>query len=83
MAEHEIGQVEHFFKNLQVASLELHEDLKVGDRIHIHGHTTDLYETVDSMEIEHHQVSVAHPGESVAIRVPERCREHDEVLMIQ
>lgn len=82
MPERGIGRVQHYFSHLNVASLELYDDLKIGDKIHILGHTTDLYETIDSMEIEHMRVTEGHPGDSVAIKVPEKVREHDEVFLV-
>ena len=82
MTEKSIGKVEHYYGNISVASLKIKDELCTGDRIHIQGHTTDFFETVDSMEIEHHMVSEAHPGEPVAIKVPAKVRAHDEVYLV-
>lgn len=82
MPEKNIGTVEHFFGGISVASLDISDDIHLGDRIHIHGHTTDFFETIDSMEIEHEQVREAHPGDLVAIKVPGKVRIHDEVELI-
>ena len=82
MKEREIGRVTHYFSHLGVASLELDEELKVGDRIHVQGHTTDFYENVDSMEVEHTRVPLARPGDSIAIEVAEKTRTHDHVMLV-
>ena len=49
----------------------------MGNRIHIQGHTTDLVETVSSMEIEHRKVDHAGPGDDVALVVAGHVHEHD------
>jgi len=54
--EVEIGKVQHFYDHLEVAVVSLLGDLKLGDRIHIYGHSTDFCQRVTSMEIEHHNV---------------------------
>jgi translation elongation factor EF-1alpha len=74
-----IGTVTHYFGHLDVAAVSLTEPLDVGDLIHIHGHTTDLIETVRSMEIDHHPVAHAEPGDDVAINVTKHVREHDRI----
>lgn len=74
-----IGTVTHYFSHLSVAALNLRAPLAVGDRIHIRGHTTDLVQTVESMEIEHRRVERANPGDDVAIEVVAHVREHDVV----
>jgi len=75
-----IATVTHYFSHLSVAALSLRAPLAVGDRIHIRGRTTDLVQTVESMEIEHRRVERAHPGDDVAIRVADHVREHDLVF---
>jgi putative protease len=75
-----IGSVTHYFGHLNVAAVCLTEPLDVGDLIHIHGHTTDLIETVRSMEIDHRPVTHAEPGDDVAINVTKHVREHDRIF---
>jgi translation elongation factor EF-1alpha len=80
--EVEIGRVTHFYDHLCVAVLRLNENLKLGDKIHILGHTTDFTQRVNSIEIEHHPVVWVKPGDDVAIKVTEPVREHDVVYRI-
>ena len=82
MAEVEIGRVTDFFARPVVAGIELTGTLRVGDRIHIKGHTTDLKMTVESMQIEHVNVEEASPGQAVGIKVPERVRQGDRVYKV-
>ena len=75
-----IGIVTHWFGHLSVAAIRLTAPLAVGDRIHIRGHTTDLVETVSSMEIEHARVDHAGPGDDVALAVASHVHEHDLIF---
>lgn len=80
--EVQIGKVTHYYNHLSVAVLSLTDNLKLGDKIHIVGHTTDLVERVGSMEVNHHPVEWVKPGEDVAIKVVEPVHEHDKVYRI-
>ena len=61
----EVGRVSHFFTKISVAVIELTATVSVGDRILIKGPTTNLEQTVDSMEIEHEKVQKAGAGQSI------------------
>lgn len=77
-----VGRISHYWDHIHVAGLELSGRLKVGDVIHIKGHTTDFQTTVESIQIEHNQVDEANAGDSVGIKVPDKVREHDEVFVV-
>jgi putative protease len=76
-----VGRVTHYYSHLSVAAVTLDAPLKRGDRIHIKGHTTDLVQPVDSMEVEHGAVEQAGPGDDVALKVDEHVREHDLIYL--
>jgi len=82
MPEEVIGGVSDFFARPVVAGIELIASLKLGDKIHIKGHTTDLELTVDSMEINNVAVKEAKAGDSVGIKVSERVRRGDTVYKV-
>jgi len=78
----EIGRVAGFFAHPSVAMLELTAPLKVGDTIYVKGHTTDFQQTVESMQVDRQPVQDAQAGQSVGVKVPERCRKHDVVYRL-
>ena len=83
MAEEvEIGRVSHFFPRPVVAGIELTQDLKLGDKIHIKGYTTDMELVIDSMQINNVDVNEGKPGDSIGIKVPDRVREGDKVYKV-
>ena len=73
----EVGRIAGFFAHVSVAIVELTAALKVGDTIYIKGHTTDLQQHVDSLQVDHTPVQEAGPGQSVGLKVTGRCRKHD------
>ncbi|MDO8704166.1 MAG: hypothetical protein Q7J84_04395 [Sulfuricaulis sp.] len=76
-----IGIVTHYYSHLSVAIVQLETgSLRVGEFIHIEGHTSDFAQPVGSMEIDHVHVNEARPGQSFGVCVKERAREHDVVF---
>jgi len=82
MPEIEIGKVSDFFAHPVVAGIELTAGLKVGDTIHITGHTTDMELTVDSMQINNANVIEAKSGDAIGIKVTDRVRRGDTVYKV-
>lgn len=83
MPEEEIGVVTHYYGKIGVAGVQLTKGgLKVGDRIHVQGHTTDFETTIESIQIEHEQIEEAAAGQDIGIRVPDHVREHDKVFKV-
>jgi hypothetical protein len=82
--EEAIGIVTHYYSHLGVAIVQVNRgSLNTGDRIHITGHTTDISQTVTSMEYEHLHVEQAGPGQSVGIKIAGHAREHDIVYLVK
>jgi translation elongation factor EF-1alpha len=78
-----IGRISHYYSHLNVGIIELTGGgLTVGDVIHIKGAHTDFTQTVDSMQLEHENVTRVEKGKSVGVRVKEKVREHDQVFRV-
>lgn len=82
MPEKEIGKVSDFFARPVVAGVEMSGSLKLGDKIHIKGHTTDMEAIVDSMQINNADVTEVKAGDSVGIKVNDRVRRGDTVYKV-
>jgi len=82
MQEQHIGRVTHYYKRIGVAVLELSGGLKVGDVVHIRGHTTDFTQPVESLEIEHQKIQSVGPGAEIALKVIERVRKGDAIYKV-
>ena len=83
MKEKEIGRVSSYFSHVGVAAIKLSGKLKIGDKIHVKGHTTDFTENVGSMQIENKSVKEAKKGDHIGIKVPEKVRPNDKVFLIE
>ena len=82
MPEVEVGRVSDFFARPVVAGINLTASLKVGDSIHIVGHTTDIELVVESMQINNVNVQEAAVGDAVGIKIPDRVRDGDKVYKV-
>ena len=80
--EMEIGMVSDFFARPVVAGIQLIGDLKLGDKVHIKGHTTDLEIVITSMQINNVDVKEGKPGDAVGVKVPDRVRRGDKVYKV-
>ena len=77
----EIGYVTDYFSKIEVAAIKLSGPLKVGDKIHIKGHTSDFQQKVESMQIRQKPVKEAKKGNEIGIKVKDRVRKNDKVFL--
>ena len=84
-AEQRIGAVTHYYSHLLVVAMQLEPGttLRVGDVIHIRGHTTDFTQKVESLEVDHAPVTDVRPNDDFGLRVVEHAREHDIVYKVR
>jgi putative protease len=81
--EEKIGVVTDYLNRIGVAVIRLTDgDLHVSDHVRIAGRTSELRQTVESPQVEHHAVEQALRGSEVALKVRERVHQHDEVFRI-
>ena len=80
--EQRIGVVTHYYSHLSVVAMQLEPGttLRVGDIIHIRGHTTDFLE---SLEVNHAPVTEVRPNDDFGLKVIEHAREHDIVCKVR
>ena len=81
-AEQRVGVVTHYYNHLSVATLRLEPGatLRIGDVIHILGHTTDFSQRVESLEVDHKSVLEVGPNDDFGVKVVDPAREHDVVF---
>ncbi|MFH1783110.1 MAG: hypothetical protein ABH848_05795 [Candidatus Omnitrophota bacterium] len=79
----EIGVITHYFPHVEAAVVKITKGtLKLGDSIMIKGHTTDLKERIDSMQLDHAPIEIATRGQEIGLRVKKKVREHDVVYKV-
>lgn len=72
-----LGKILDYYSHLSVITLTLEASLAVGDMIRIKGHTTDLTQKVDSLQVAHQSVQSASAGEGVGIKIVDKARAGD------
>ncbi|MBI4143483.1 hypothetical protein HY487_01210, partial [Candidatus Woesearchaeota archaeon] len=66
----QVGKVSHYFSKIGVAVIDVTGgSIKMGDEVHIKGHTTDFRQKVTSMQIEQDKIEIAEPGQSIGMKV--------------
>jgi len=80
MQEKEIGKITHYYSNISVGIIQLSDTLKIGETIHVKGHSEDFTQPVDSIQIEHTNVSEAKSGDVIGIRLTNKVHPGDKVL---
>ena len=73
----EVGKVLHYFSRIGVAIVELKAPLSIGDRILVKGPTSDFEQVIESMQIEHVNVSTAKKGDSIGLKVDKLVKPND------
>jgi hypothetical protein len=84
-AEQHIGVVTHYYSHLSVAALQLDlgATLRIGDVIHILGHTTDFSQRVESLEVDHKSVLEVGRNDDFGLKVVDHARERDVVFKVR
>jgi len=80
-----VGVVTHYYGDLSVAVVKLDPAtiLRVGDNIHIKGHTSDFSQRVESLQIGHASVNEVGPDDDFGLKVVDHAREHDVVYRVK
>ena len=78
-----IGDISHYYTNIEVAVVELVDKLKLGDEIMVKGATTEFTQLVESIQIERELVTEADAGDSIGLLVRYRVRAGDQVFRLQ
>ena len=81
--EKEIGKISGYFSHVGVAAIKLSAGLKVGDTVHIKGHTSDFEIKIGSIQIDRSPVKMAKKGDHIGIKVPDKVRPNDIVFLVK
>ncbi len=79
----QLGEVVAFFRFPVVAVIKITRgSVKAGEQIWIKGHTTDLKQTVASMQVNHRPILQARKGDEVGLKISSRARRGDRVYRL-
>jgi len=78
-----VGEITHYFSNIEVGVIKISSPISDGDEIRIvGGESTDFKQKVSSMQVDHKQVKKAKKGDSVGLKVSEKVREGYKVYKV-
>jgi len=82
--KHFIGKIKHFYQKINVGTISLVSDIKVGDEIAVIGNVTGIEkQSINSMQIKNKPVVKANKGQEVAIQFSSKVRKNDDVYVIK
>lgn len=76
-----VGEIVHFYPNINVGVVSVKKDIKVGDKITIAGHGRSFEQKVISMQMEHMPIQVAKKGQAIGMKVAKEVKEKDLVYL--
>ncbi len=77
-----IGAISHYYSKIGVGIVDLKDSLKVGDKVKIKGHSTDIEQDIDSIQIDHAEVPEAKKGDVIGLKVADKVREGDAIYKV-
>ncbi|MDP2830933.1 MAG: hypothetical protein Q8O02_01630 [Candidatus Omnitrophota bacterium] len=77
-----IGLITHYFPHVQAAVIKLKGPLAKGDTVKIKGHTTDITQIVNSLQIDRVDIQSAKKGDEIGLQVISRVRQQDKVYLV-
>ena len=83
--EEEIGLITHYFAKINVGKVKMTKEngkLNVGDTIHVKGQSTDFYQKVKSLQLNHSPVESVGLGDLVGLKVDLAARVKDLVFKV-
>lgn len=77
-----IGKVIHYYDKIEVAVVELKKKLKVGDKVKFVHRENSFEQGVESMQLEHVQITEGKKGQEVAIKVDKKVSSGTLVYLV-
>ncbi len=78
-----VGKITHYYPKINVATIKLVSELKIGDKIAVIGKTTGIINSdIKRIEIKNSPVEKAIKGQEIGIKLP-LVRKNDEVYVIK
>jgi len=82
--KHFVGKIIHYYDKINIASVKLVSELKIGDKIIVIGKTTGTINSqIKSIEKNNKQIKKAKKGEEIGINISQKVRKNDEVYALK
>ena len=74
MADKPVGKITHYYDKIGVAVVDLTGPLSAGDQIKFVKDEEEFTQTVDSMQVEHKNITKAKKGDSLGLKVDQAVK---------
>lgn len=79
-----VGIITHYFPHVKAGVIKIAKGkLATGDQIHIKGATTDIKQTVASLQIDHVTVQSVKKGDDAGLQTKDKVRANDVVYRVR
>ncbi len=78
-----IGKIIHYYDKLGVAIVRLSGALKVGDKIKVEGNKNEFEQTVDSIQMDHKEITTGEVGQEVGIKLNQKANEGALIIKLE
>lgn len=76
-----VGVVTHYYSGIGVGTIKVEDEMKLGDKLHFKGSTTDFSQLISEMQFDHKPIEVAKKGQEIGVKISGKVREGDEVFL--
>ena len=77
-----VGKVIHYYDKIGVAIIKLDKSIKVGDKLKFVKNDEEFEQIIESMQIEHEQITEGKKGQEIGIKVSQAEKEGTLVYKI-
>jgi translation initiation factor IF-2 len=78
-----LGEVTHWYDNINVAVVKLHGVMKTGDKVKIKRGDSEFEEIIESMQFDHEPIKAGKKGQEIAIKLIGKTKDGAEVFLCE
>lgn len=81
--EKKLGEVTHWYDNINVAVVKLYAPMKKGDKVKVKRGEIVFEEIIESMQLNHEPIEVGEKGQEIAIRLIGQTKNGAEIFLCE
>lgn len=70
-----VGKIIHYYDKIGVAVIKLQKGLKIGDKVKFEKKDMSFEQVIESMQLEHEQVTSGKKGEEIAVKINQVAKD--------
>ena len=81
--EKKLGEVTHWYDNLNVAVVKLRGVIRRGDKVKIKRGEVEFEEIIESIQLNHEPIEAGEKGQEIAIKLAGQTKDGAEIFLIE